>query len=138
MPRLIKKYPNRRLYDLVTSAYIKQDDVKDLILKGHTVQVIDVKTDKDITQMVLLQILIDMEEKEKTEKQFFNDLILHHMIRLQNHDNAFLSKAFRDYISYLSQLTHSSNVEDFTQHNLDYINQWQSVVNNFFFGKKSS
>ena len=136
MPRLIKKYPNRRLYDTHTSTYIKHDDVKSLVLKGHTVQVIDVKTDKDLTQMVLLQILMDIEEKGDIEHQFFNGIILHHMIRLQKHDNIFLSKAFRDYISYLSQLTYSRNVEDFAQYNIDYMNQWQNLVNNFFFVQK--
>lgn len=133
MPRLIKKYPNRRLYDTHTSSYIKHEDVKELVLKGHTVKVTDAKTDKDLTQMVLLQILMDIDEKGDQDHQFFNDLILHHMIRLHQHENIFLSKAFRDYVSYLSQLTYSRNVEDFAQYNLDYMNQWQNLVQNFFF-----
>lgn len=133
MPRLIKKYPNRRLYDTRTSVYIKHEDVRDLILEGHTVKVIDTKNDKDVTQIVLLQILMEMEEQGDSEHQFFNDLILHQMIRFHQHDSIFLSKAFRDYVSYLSHLTYSQSVDEFSQYNLDYMSQWQKTMKQFFF-----
>lgn len=138
MPRLIKKYANRRLYDTRTSAYIKQDDLKELIIGGHNVQVLDAKSQKDLTQMVLLQILMDIEEHEETSHQFFNDLILHHMIRLHQHENIFFAKAFQDYVTYLSRLTYSQNMDDFTQSNLHYMNTWQNLVQNFFFDHTSS
>lgn len=59
--RLIKKYPNRRLYDTQTSAYITLADVKQLILSNETVQVLDAKTNEDITRSVLLQIILEEE-----------------------------------------------------------------------------
>lgn len=59
--RLIKKYPNRRLYDTHTSAYITLADVKQLILANETVQVVDVKSNEDITRSVLLQIILEEE-----------------------------------------------------------------------------
>ncbi len=59
--RLIKKYPNRRLYDTQTSAYITLVDVKQLILANETVQVIDAKSNEDITRSVLLQIILEEE-----------------------------------------------------------------------------
>jgi polyhydroxyalkanoate synthesis repressor PhaR len=59
--RLIKKYPNRRLYDTKTSAYITLTDVKDLVLKFEVFKVVDAKTDEDLTRSILLQIILEEE-----------------------------------------------------------------------------
>ena len=59
--RLIKKYPNRRLYDTKTSAYITLDDVKDLVLKFELFKVVDAKTGEDLTRSILLQIILEEE-----------------------------------------------------------------------------
>ncbi|MBV9576135.1 MAG: polyhydroxyalkanoate synthesis regulator DNA-binding domain-containing protein, partial [Gammaproteobacteria bacterium] len=54
--RLIKKYPNRRLYDMSLATYITLEDVKKLVLQQIPFQVIDARTKKDLTQVILLQI----------------------------------------------------------------------------------
>ncbi len=59
--RLIKKYPNRRLYDTKTSAYITLADVKDLVLKYEVFKVLDAKTNEDLTRSILLQIILEEE-----------------------------------------------------------------------------
>lgn len=59
--RLIKKYPNRRLYDTKTSAYITLGDVKDLVLRYEAFKVIDAKTADDLTRSILLQIILEEE-----------------------------------------------------------------------------
>ena len=59
--RLIKKYPNRRLYDTKTSAYITLGDVKDLVLKYEVFKVVDAKTSEDLTRSILLQIILEEE-----------------------------------------------------------------------------
>lgn len=59
--RLIKKYPNRRLYDTKTSAYITLSDVKDLVLKFETFVVVDAKSGEDLTRSILLQIILEEE-----------------------------------------------------------------------------
>ncbi|MGE5490389.1 MAG: polyhydroxyalkanoate synthesis repressor PhaR [Actinomycetota bacterium] len=59
--RLIKKYPNRRLYDTKTSAYITLDDVKELVLKYESFQVVDAKSGEDLTRSILLQIILEEE-----------------------------------------------------------------------------
>ncbi|SMC19264.1 polyhydroxyalkanoate synthesis repressor PhaR [Andreprevotia lacus DSM 23236] len=59
--RVIKKYPNRRLYDTATSCYITLTDVKQLVLEGIDLQVADAKTGEDITRSVLLQIIMEEE-----------------------------------------------------------------------------
>ncbi|MCK6413321.1 MAG: polyhydroxyalkanoate synthesis repressor PhaR [Azonexus sp.] len=59
--RLIKKYPNRRLYDTKTSAYITLGDVKDLVLKFESFKVLDAKSGDDLTRSILLQIILEEE-----------------------------------------------------------------------------
>ncbi len=60
--RIIKKYPNRRLYDTEISSYITLEDVKRLVMEEIPLQIVDVKTQKDITHNTLLQIIIEQEE----------------------------------------------------------------------------
>lgn len=60
--RIIKKYPNRRLYDTAISSYITLDDVKHLVVEQIPIKVIDARTQEDITHSTLLQIIIEQEE----------------------------------------------------------------------------
>lgn len=59
--RVIKKYPNRRLYDTSTSSYITLADVKQLVLDNVDIQVLDARTGEDLTRSVLMQIIMDEE-----------------------------------------------------------------------------
>ena len=56
--RLIKKYPNRRLYDTASSCYITLADVRDLVLGQEEFQVVDAKSGDDLTRSILLQIIL--------------------------------------------------------------------------------
>jgi len=56
----IKKYANRRLYDTSRSSYVNLDDIAALIRAGHEVQVLDVKSGEDLTQEVLMQIVLEV------------------------------------------------------------------------------
>jgi len=60
--RIIKKYPNRRLYDTEISSYVTLEDVRQLIVEGENFEVRDAKTGKDLTRAVLLQILAEHED----------------------------------------------------------------------------
>ncbi len=71
--RIIKKYPNRRLYDMATSGYITVADVKQMIIDANDVVVQEAKTGNDITRQVLLQILLEEEAGE--QPLFNNDMI---------------------------------------------------------------
>ena len=62
-PRVIKKYPNRRLYDTAISSYITLEDVKQLVLERAEFHVIDARTNTDITHGILLQIISEQEEQ---------------------------------------------------------------------------
>jgi polyhydroxyalkanoate synthesis repressor PhaR len=59
--RMIKKYPNRRLYDTANSGYITLADVKQMVLSGIDFKVVDAKTNDDLTRAILLQIILDEE-----------------------------------------------------------------------------
>ena len=76
--RVIKKYPNRRLYDTATSSYITLGDVKQLVLDNVDIQVVDAKTHDDITRGVLLQIIL---EEENGGSPMFSYEVLTQFIR---------------------------------------------------------
>ena len=59
--RLIKKYPNRRLYDTSASAYVTLAEIKDLVVRNQPVKVVDAKTGDDLTRSILLQIILEEE-----------------------------------------------------------------------------
>ncbi|MBL4743253.1 MAG: polyhydroxyalkanoate synthesis repressor PhaR [Cycloclasticus sp.] len=60
--RIIKKYPNRRLYDTEISKYVTLNDVRQLIIEKEPVKVIDAKSKDDLTRSVFLQIILEQEE----------------------------------------------------------------------------
>ena len=61
--RIIKKYPNRRLYDTEVSKYITLADVRALVMKGADFRVLDTSNDEDITRSILLQIMLEEESE---------------------------------------------------------------------------
>jgi len=76
--RVIKKYPNRRLYDTATSTYITLADIRQLVMENEQVQVLDVKTGEDLTRSMLLQIIL---EEEAHGSPMFTVPVLASMIR---------------------------------------------------------
>ena len=81
-PRIIKKYPNRRLYDTETSAYITLAEVKDLVLQYKEFQVQDAKSGEDLTRSILLQIIL---EEESGGVPMFSTDMLANIIRYYGH-----------------------------------------------------
>ena len=80
--RIIKKYPNRRLYDTITSSYITLAEVKQLVMKREPFEVRDVKTGEDITRSILLQIIL---EAEASGSPMFTAPVLESLIRFYGH-----------------------------------------------------
>jgi polyhydroxyalkanoate synthesis repressor PhaR len=79
--RIIKKYPNRRLYDETNSKYVNFSELKDLLFKGENFKVIVDKTGEDQTAKVLLQIFLDL---ELSGKYIFSNQALRSLIVLNN------------------------------------------------------
>jgi polyhydroxyalkanoate synthesis repressor PhaR len=80
--RLIKKYPNRRLYDTQTSSYITLTDVKQLVLDADDFTVVDAKSNEDLTRSILLQIIL---EEEAHGAPMFTSAALSQIIRYYGH-----------------------------------------------------
>ncbi|MFQ6023429.1 MAG: polyhydroxyalkanoate synthesis repressor PhaR [Acidiferrobacterales bacterium] len=101
-PRIIKKYPNRRLYDTELSCYITLSDVRDLVLEGIDFQVVSANTDEDLTRGILLQIIIEM---ESGDEPLFTTEILSKMIRFYGDtvQNAFTSYLERSLALFMEQ-----------------------------------
>lgn len=80
--RVLKKYPNRRLYDTQSSSYITLVDVKQMVLAGAEFEVRDAKTSEDITRSILLQIIL---EEESGGVPMFSASTLSQIIRFYGH-----------------------------------------------------
>jgi polyhydroxyalkanoate synthesis repressor PhaR len=108
--RLIKKYPNRRLYDTRTSSYITLADVKELVLKHEQFQVIDAKTSEDLTRSILLQIIL---EEEAGGMPMFTSDLLSQLIRfygnaMQGMVGNYLEKNMQTFVQVQKQLQEQS------------------------------
>ncbi|WP_234413816.1 polyhydroxyalkanoate synthesis repressor PhaR [Ideonella sp. A 288] len=80
--RVLKKYPNRRLYDTRTSSYITLADVKQMVLGAETFEVRDAKSGEDLTRSILLQIIL---EEETGGVPMFSTPMLANIIRFYGH-----------------------------------------------------
>ena len=80
--RVIKKYPNRRLYDTSTSTYVTLIEVKQLVMDGESVAVRDAKSGEDLTRSILLQIIL---EEEAGGAPMFSEAALANIIRFYGH-----------------------------------------------------
>ena len=80
--RVLKKYPNRRLYDTRTSSYITLSDVKQMVLEAQTFEVRDAKSGEDLTRSILLQIIL---EEESAGMPMFSTQMLAQIIRFYGH-----------------------------------------------------
>lgn len=135
--RIIKKYPNRRLYDTEDSKYITLDDVRKLVLNGVDFVVKDVKTEEDLTRNILLQII---SEQEHGGEPFFSTELLTQIIRsygdsLQSIAGNYIEKSMQLFVEQQKQFQEaiSSNpltaISDLTDKNLK---MWQEMQENFF------
>lgn len=118
--RVIKKYPNRRLYDTSTSTYITLAEVKQLVMDGETVTVRDAKTGEDLTRSILLQIIL---EEEAGGAPMFTEAVLSNIIRFYGHAmqgfmGAYLEKnvqMFTDIQAKMAEQSGAATPEMWTQ-----------------------
>ena len=108
--RLIKKYPNRRLYDTQTSSYITLADVKQLVLGNEAFVVVDAKTEEDLTRSILLQIIL---EEESNGQPMFSSSALSQIIRYYGHAmqgmmGSYLEKNIQVFIDIQNKLAENS------------------------------
>jgi polyhydroxyalkanoate synthesis repressor PhaR len=98
--RLIKKYANRRLYDAAQSRHITIDDIRDMVIAGTRVKVIEDKSNEDITRLVLLQVIAD---QEQFGRPILSTSLLESMIRfygnsMQGYFSSYLEKSVETFM----------------------------------------
>ncbi len=138
MPRIIKKYANRRLYDTQISQYITLDDLKKLIVSGIAVQIVDANSKKDISREVLLQLV---SEQESLGQPILNEAILTALIRFYDHP---MQKLASRYLEMALNLLHQQRsqlskrmqklmrspaqmVSDLTRQNAEWMSELQQT-----------
>ena len=118
--RVIKKYPNRRLYDTNTSSYITLTEVKQLVMGNEPVVVKDAKTGEDLTRSILLQIIL---EEEAGGAPMFSETVLANIIRfyghaMQGYMGSYLEKnvqMFTDFQNKLAEQAQGTSPEAWSQ-----------------------
>ncbi|WP_198971575.1 polyhydroxyalkanoate synthesis repressor PhaR [Xylophilus sp. ASV27] len=108
--RIIKKYPNRRLYDTTTSAYITLTEVKQLVMASESFVVRDAKSNQDLTRSILLQIIL---EEEAGGAPMFSEAVLANIIRFYGHAmqgfmGAYLEKNVQAFTDIQAKLAEQS------------------------------
>lgn len=129
---IIKKYPNRRLYNTQTSTYIKLDDLTEMVRRDEDFKVVDVKTDEDLTRVTLAQIILDHESQGyellpvdliKTVIKFYD----HPVNKLLQDYFTHALKSFNESMDnanvFNQAMTFGKDFEQITRDNMDYFNQ---------------
>lgn len=139
--RIIKKYPNRRLYDTEESKYITLEDIKKLVIENKEFIVKDVKSEEDLTRSILLQII---SEQEHDGDPLFSTEALSHIIRfygdsVQSVASDYIQKSIDLFVSQQKQIQDqlqsavSNNpitaMAEITEQNLD---MWKKMQESFF------
>jgi polyhydroxyalkanoate synthesis repressor PhaR len=75
MKRIVKKYPNRKLYDTTDKHYVTLSDLEDFLRKGVKFQVFDTETHEDITDITVAQIILEMARKGRLPRRFLDVLV---------------------------------------------------------------
>ena len=138
--RIIKKYPNRRLYDTEISSYITLEEIRQLVLDGEHFEVRDAKSGEDLTRSVLLQIISEHEEKGQPmlSPQLLSQIIRFYGDSLQGFMGPYLERSlqvfldqqqqFRNQLNSLMGQTPWSMLNELTERNMD---AWKSMQRGF-------
>ncbi|MET0658044.1 MAG: polyhydroxyalkanoate synthesis repressor PhaR [Steroidobacteraceae bacterium] len=142
-PRVIKKYPNRRLYDTVESRYITLADVRRLVLEKIDFLVIDKKTQEDITRSILLQVISEQEHNGEPlmSQDFLSQIIRSYGGAMQSFVGAYLEQSLKMFQNQQSQMRDSAGADPIsamaalTQRNLE---RWRAIQDDIFRAMTSS
>jgi len=137
--RIIKKYANRRLYDTAESRYIALDDIRQLVTEGKPFRVVDTVNGDDITRSILLQIIVEQEEKGQPmlSTRLLEQVILYYGNSLQSFVGIYLEKSMdsfvrqqqvlQDQMERMLQTAPSSLLKDMAERNLEL---WKGMQEN--------
>ena len=141
--RIIKKYPNRRLYDTDISSYITIEDVRQLIVDGEDFEVRDAKSGDDLTRQVLLQIIAEQEQdgQPMLSTQLLSQIIRLYGDSLQGFMGTYLDRSMQTFMEQQGQFrkqmgsmlgqTPWSMMNQLTERNMD---MWKDFQENLVAG----
>ena len=138
--RLIKKYANRRLYDTESSSHVTLDGIRDLIVAGHDVRIVDETTGDDISRSILLQIIADRElgGRPMLDADFLMRIIRMYGNPMQDMVGEFLSKSFdtlleqqAGYQEHMRKAMEASPLEAIQKMTTENLKSWQSMQEAF-------
>jgi len=104
--RIIKKYPNRRLYDTIESRYITLEDIRKLVMDKVEFVVVDKKTDEDITRSILLQVISEQEHggPHLMSQDFLSQVIRSYGGNMQNMVGNYLEQSLKLFTAQQGQI----------------------------------
>lgn len=113
--REFKKYPNRRLYDILESKYVTVEDIRKLVLKGELIRVLDSKSEKDLTRSVLLQIIT--EQEGEGHEPILTNRVLEQLIRfygapMQNVVSKYIEQSIKTFLEH--EQNYRQKVQEFS------------------------
>ncbi len=128
-PRLIKKYANRRLYDAAQSRHITIDDIRNMVIAGTRVKVIEDKSNEDITRLVLLQVIAD---QEQFGRPILSTSLLESMIRfygnsMQSYFSSYLEKSVESFVR-AANAGAANPIAELTRQNLELWAKMQETL----------
>jgi polyhydroxyalkanoate synthesis repressor PhaR len=139
--RVLKKYPNRRIYDTHQSAYINLDDVKKMVLDGIDFKVVDSKSNTDLTRSVLLQLIIEQESEsnplfsaenlksfihyyDQNQQQLFSEYL--------NQSLSFFQKQQKQFNQGMQDMIAANPMKLFSEYSKRNTQMWQKMQKSFF------
>lgn len=139
--RILKKYPNRRIYDTHESAYINLDDVKKMVLEGIDFKVVDSKSNADLTRSVLLQLIAEQESEsnplfsaehlrnfihyyDKNQQQLFSEYL--------NQSLSFFQKQQEQFNQGMQDMMAVNPMKIFSEYSKRNTQMWQKMQESFF------
>ena len=109
-PTIVKKYANRRLYDMGRSAYVTLDDLFEMIKEDYPFVVQDAKTGRDITRSVLMQIIVEKESKKDGHSfslNFMKNLIRFYDSKLHPMLPHYIDQSMENFVQNSDELSSS-------------------------------
>jgi len=139
--RVIKKYPNRRIYDTHTSKYIKIDDIREMIVEGIPFVVLDSKSGDDVTRSVLLQLIIEQEsetnplfttENLKTFIRYYGQVPHKPFSEFMDQSLSFFKHQQEQFSDSFSDMMHNNPMKAFTEMSKKNMEMWQKMSDGYF------
>lgn len=126
-PRIIKKYPNRRLYDTELSRYITLGDVRALVHQHLPFRVVEQRSGRDLTRSVMLQVIAEQEQHGGAilSEEFLAQLICSYDVGSADMISSYLEQVLRLYVE--QRVSEDESLEDTARLAIGNFARWQQV-----------